>query len=271
MHHQLLGKASHSVRAQGAEISVMTPTVPAHEVESHVHVDAHWVYVVRGVYDTTAIGACGALGHGSLIFNPPGTAHRDCFSSECSLPEARFVSIEFDATVWTDWCDQAALPTHAIAFEVHERTLNARLASAFAAASDSTISVEDTCFDVFDFTASRYREDIRHAPTWLTRARAILDDAAYSGERVSVASIAPKCGVHSVHLARAFRRFYRASPGDYLRQRRLQNALQLLKRSPHSIASIAAEMGYTDQAHFTRRFSISMGITPQSYRKLSRS
>jgi AraC family transcriptional regulator len=265
----MLGRASTSIHVDGMALCAMTPTVPARDVPSHVHIDAHWIYVLSGTYETGAVSEQSSVGPGTLIFNPPGTTHRDRFAKGCVLNHSKFVSLTFDATVWSDWCDQAALPTHPIAVAIGDvRGLDSRLAAALALTDQSVPGVEDACFDVFDLTAARYREHTKHAPPWLQRARGILNDAARFGERVTVASIAKQCDVHSVHLARAFRHFYHRAPGEYLRQRKLECALQLLHKSPHSLGRIAAEMGYTDQSHFTRSFIASLGVTPQSYRRL---
>ncbi|MEW5757324.1 MAG: helix-turn-helix domain-containing protein [Pseudomonadota bacterium] len=51
---------------------------------------------------------------------------------------------------------------------------------------------------------------------------------------------------------------------------RFQRALQSLREGePLSLASLAAETGYSDQAHFNRDFLAFTGVTPMTYQKLS--
>jgi AraC-like DNA-binding protein len=54
------------------------------------------------------------------------------------------------------------------------------------------------------------------------------------------------------------------SPKAYLRVRRLQAALRALN-TPATGATIAADLGYFDQAHFVREFRSFTGVTPTQY------
>jgi AraC-like DNA-binding protein len=59
------------------------------------------------------------------------------------------------------------------------------------------------------------------------------------------------------------------SPTDYLRAVRLHRAKQLvLDGSP--VATVAAECGFADQAHFTRWFRRTFGYTPGDLIQASR-
>src|SRR5438270_11471808 len=49
---------------------------PADEVETHTHPEAHLVLVTGGRYISTARGTAPRL---PLVYNPPGTTHRDRF------------------------------------------------------------------------------------------------------------------------------------------------------------------------------------------------
>lgn len=55
------------------------------------------------------------------------------------------------------------------------------------------------------------------------------------------------------------------------RRIRLQEiALTLASRPDDDLAVIAADLGYTDQSHLTRDFRTTTGITPDAYRRASR-
>ena len=82
------------------------------------------------------------------------------------------------------------------------------------------------------------------------------------------ASLARLAGVHPVYFSRAFRRRYGCSPGDYLRRRRLERALGLLRTRTLPLAQVAAETGHADQAHFTRAFTRRYGISPGRFQSL---
>lgn len=56
------------------------------------------------------------------------------------------------------------------------------------------------------------------------------------------------------------------SPKWLLQRRRLHDAVERLKAGTASLAGIAVELGYTDQAHFTHDFRTVTGMTPGQYR-----
>ena len=76
--------------------------------------------------------------------------------------------------------------------------------------------------------------------------------------------------VHPTHLCRAFRRHYRCTPGDYIRQLRIERARQYLAGSDTPLAEIALRVGYSDQGHFAAAFKRLTGFTPSQFRKMSR-
>lgn len=87
-------------------------------------------------------------------------------------------------------------------------------------------------------------------------------------EKPSMAALAREAGLHPVSFARDFRARYGISPGELMRQLRIEWAAdQLLRRPQQSIATVAAEAGFYDQSHFARAFSSTMGRTPMQHRR----
>ena len=106
----------------------------------------------------------------------------------------------------------------------------------------------------------------RRAPGWLARVRDQLH--ARYGVVIRVADLAHEAGVHPVHLARVFRRHHGCTVGKYVQRLRVEHACGALSESATSLSSIALETGFSDQAHFTRRFKELTGMSPGQYRKL---
>jgi AraC family transcriptional regulator len=102
------------------------------------------------------------------------------------------------------------------------------------------------------------------APPWLARALRALDD---SHGAVRLGRLAAACDRHPSHLARAFKRHMGCSVGEYARSSRVSRARGLLMASALSLAEVAAECGYADQAHFSREFRRHSGTTPLAFRK----
>ena len=86
----------------------------------------------------------------------------------------------------------------------------------------------------------------------------------------SASSIAAASGVHSVTLARGFRRAYGCTLGEYIR-RRIERAIEKLRTSSAPLAEIALANGFADQSHFSNLFRRYTGVTPSRFRRAARS
>jgi AraC-like DNA-binding protein len=85
-------------------------------------------------------------------------------------------------------------------------------------------------------------------------------------ENISLRDLAELAPISPFHLLREFKKQYGIAPHAYLTQIRIQKAKQLLKgHTP--IADIAFQIGFCDQAQFTRRFKQIVGTTPGRYRR----
>ncbi|HZR52440.1 MAG TPA: AraC family ligand binding domain-containing protein [Streptosporangiaceae bacterium] len=96
------------------------------------------------------------------------------------------------------------------------------------------------------------------------RIRSVLHDRA--AEDVTAADLAAAAGCSRFAAYRAFTAAYGLAPSDYQRQLRLRTARRLLA-SGVSPARAAAEAGFADQAHLTRWFRRSYGVTPGVYQR----
>ena len=70
----------------------------------------------------------------------------------------------------------------------------------------------------------------------------------------------------SFQMIRAFRRELGITPHSWLIHLRLRVGASLLERG-ESIASVACDVGFADQTHFTRHFKRLHGKTPNRFRK----
>jgi AraC-like DNA-binding protein len=91
------------------------------------------------------------------------------------------------------------------------------------------------------------------------RLRAWLDARLF--EPLTLAAAAAELDASETQLARAFRDVYGIAPYAYVIGRRLDVARdRILAGRP--LADVAAEVGFFDQAHLTRRFRRFLGTTP---------
>lgn len=93
-------------------------------------------------------------------------------------------------------------------------------------------------------------------------------DLAEGGAAGTVAELADRVGVGERQLQRICRRRIGLSPKWLLQRRRLQEAAAHLgEEDAPALADLAAELGYTDQAHFTRDFTTVIGRPPGRFRR----
>ena len=98
------------------------------------------------------------------------------------------------------------------------------------------------------------------------RARQFLD--AEPTRVVRSAELEAITGLTRYDLARQFRAMLGTSPYRYLVMRRLDLARGEMRRG-RSLADVASDVGFADQAHFTRAFRAAFGLPPGRYRALT--
>jgi two-component system response regulator YesN len=112
--------------------------------------------------------------------------------------------------------------------------------------SDVTMSQYQKIQKVVRYINDNYRTDIR------------LDVAAFE------ADMSPS------HCSRIFRKVMGLSYQDYLNDRRITKAKNLLRTSDQNVAEIAVSIGFSDPTGFGRIFKKVTGQTPSFYRSLPR-
>lgn len=102
-------------------------------------------------------------------------------------------------------------------------------------------------------------------PHWLFAAREVLMERFRQPLRVAV--VAGEVGVHPAYLARRFRAHFGTTMAGYVRLLRLEWAARQLVDGDQSIATVAAQAGFTDQSSLTRAFRARFGTTPGALRR----
>lgn len=135
----------------------------------------------------------------------------------------------------------------------------------------STIEKETRLFWLLTNWISRHADEHGNWPDTgnehqaVTRARDIIQ--AHYGDDISLTELGTMAGLSPFHLVRVFEKALGITPHGYLTQVRIERAKHKLT-SADRIADIAAECGFSDQAHLTRQFKRQMGVTPGNYRKI---
>jgi AraC family transcriptional regulator len=85
-------------------------------------------------------------------------------------------------------------------------------------------------------------------------------------EPLLVSELAALAHTSKFHFSRAFTNTIGISPHVFVRQRRLQRAVRLLKTRPLTLREVAALCGFADHAHLSRTFRTHLGMSPSEAR-----
>nr|WP_279615856.1 AraC family transcriptional regulator [Paenibacillus pectinilyticus] len=84
---------------------------------------------------------------------------------------------------------------------------------------------------------------------------------------LSLDHLAEVAGLNKYYLCKMFPLYYHVSTMDYLRNRRIEKAAELLQNPHLSIKEIASRSGYHEVGYFGKVFHKMMGMSPSSYRE----
>jgi len=248
-------------RLPGVRLAHLAATQSAEHVHEHSHDDAHFVLATHGRYLTTAAGP--ETEGPVLVFNPPGVVHRDRFVEAGGY----FLAVSFEAADWRTLAEAgrgAAIDALRLTGPAARRAA-LRLTRSLLARDAEPLSLQTLSLELAAETLSPTHDGNRRPP-WLDRVETYLNDAF--DQPIGVADLARAAGVHPVHLARGYRRWIGATPGDRLRARRLERAADLLMRGRAPIGEIALASGFCDQSHLNRQFVRAYGVTPGEFARL---
>ncbi|OLL29268.1 AraC family transcriptional regulator [Burkholderia sp. SRS-W-2-2016] len=85
--------------------------------------------------------------------------------------------------------------------------------------------------------------------------------------RASIEDIARECQLSRAYFIRAFKAAMHRTPYQWLLERRIERARDLLGGTQRPITDIAVACGFADQSHFTRVFSQMVGAPPATWRR----
>lgn len=237
------------------------------ELQWHDHETPTICFVLKGAFTEMWRGGSLLCTRSTLKVTPAGERHCDQFSRG----NVRGLLIEADAAQvaairpYSAVLDQRVSFRDGLVSSIAWRVYD-ELHRTDAAAP---IAIEGLLLELVA-TASRLRErnGTSEVPRWLSTARdCIRDDLA---ARPSLAGLAAVVGVHPVTLARAFRRAYGCTVGEYIRRLRIERASQQLADTSRPLAEIALGAGFSDQSHFSNEFRRHTGFSPSRFRRAVR-
>lgn len=89
----------------------------------------------------------------------------------------------------------------------------------------------------------------------------------HRNDPISVEGVADAIGVSQSYLSRIFKKEVGVSVSEYVRQKKIETAANLLRYSPYSMVDIANRLSFSSQSHFIQTFRKIVGTTPLKYRE----
>ncbi|HEX2206621.1 MAG TPA: helix-turn-helix domain-containing protein, partial [Longimicrobium sp.] len=238
---------------------VVTDYQPGERMAPHWHPGTQVSMVLRGCVREGVGGREQEGGVGAVVVKPAGVVHRNVFGPAC----VRMLSINLLAETGPDapgrlaaleawrWMEGGPAP----------RALWRLLSTARAEPDAASSLLADGFWELVDalgMDKAVPAPNSRATPDWLRRIRDELHDCAGGARRVR--DLADAAGVHPVYLARAFRRAYGVPVTEYARRLRVRAAAARIACTQQSLARIACEAGFADQAHLTRELRRETGL-----------
>jgi len=225
------------------------------------HWHAEWSFgaVIDGTCRCSVAGQPFTATRGDLIAIPPGVVHTGALLADAPGAGVSIVMLYVPA----DWLAQAGLSPPARSVRLAAPAL-ARAARRL----DTPEAVQAWLRAALPWLAQAAGPASAASDTALpgpaTQALLTRLQAAVVDGEVHVGRLAARCGISRERLHRVVRQWVGLTPTEYLRAVRLLRARQLLAEGL-PVATVAADCGFADQAHFTRWFRRSFGYTPGDF------
>lgn len=229
----------------------------------HSHELAFFTLILQGNYSEHYAGKNLTYSPMTVLWRHSNLSHRDKIEQSGS----RFFFVEIKREYLNRLLEYEKVPEHLFERGGHLAWLAARLRSeVMTGQTCSSLVAEGITLEMLGNLARKNSAAAaeKHAPKWLFRVVEKLNEEFT--ENISAEHLAAEAGVHPVHLASVFRRFYHETIGEYVQKLRVAHASNLLLDREIPLAEIAYCAGFSDQSHFTRTFKRIVGTTPGAFR-----
>jgi len=247
--------------------------------EPHFHDCVEMIYVYKGCIRAFFMSEWHELSEGSLLFVPPGCIHR-CVSTDDYTEQ---VVIGFTDELVCDSASDASgrlrpyrvgAVTDGCVFSVDElsgvREAMSELRHLERAVPSDSLRLTSAVLLVYSRILSLWEERgvISERPLRTSIAASIAEYvSSHYSLPISARVLTDRLSISYSYLSKIMSREFGMSLGDYVIQKRLEQATRLLVATEESVAQIAYECGFPSSSSFITHFKAKTGKTPLAFRK----
>ncbi len=202
-------------------------------------------------------------------------AHMDLWLDISNVSTLRHLDLHFDADIIAqrlgEDIDRDRLDTPRLLFS-DERILALSRLIATDIASDAPLHdlygdglALSLLIDVLQVTKTPARKRGGLTQAQLRRAEDFI--TTHCTRTIRLQELAALTGLSASHFSHSFKVSTGMAPQDWQIAARIDRAKHLLQKSGQPLAEISTDVGFSDQAHFTRAFRRHTGTTPGKWRK----
>ena len=240
---------------------------PRHKTFEHAHERAYFSLTLQGEYTKLYRKQSVPCTPETLVFHPPGQKQ----SGYCEKGGRSFIieiaprvlgRLEHPSVTWEELTISRGGALTWLATRLYKEF---RLMDEL-----SPLAIEGLALEMIVQSArGNIRSSYRTPPFWLEQTKEVLHTCF--SENLSLVHIAESVGVHPVHMAAEFRRFYKSTMGEYIRRLRVDFACREISQTHRPLSQIALAAGFSSQSHLCTAFRRVTGMTPAEYRSTFRS
>jgi AraC family transcriptional regulator len=229
----------------------------------HSHELASFGIILQGAYTEQVGKKTRACNPSTLVLRPPHEDHSVEFHNcaarifRVGIKQRWLERLREDSTILDSPAYFQGGPPAWLAARLYQEFHRADAASTLVIEGLAMATLGEAC-------RRRARPAEPNPPRRIQQARELL--RARFAESLALSEIAAIVGLHPIYLAREFRKHYRSTVGEYVRQLRIEFACQEISASDAPLAEIACAAGFYDQSHFSNSFKRHTGMSPAEYR-----
>ena len=227
------------------------------KLQEHSHPDFHeMILVVQGQIETHINGQVIIGQRGDALWYPKGVPHSE-----------RAVGGKSLETLFVSWDGMAAPDGHPlVAFD-----RDGRIEQQFRWMYDLHPTENSETRKILDLLMHTSVYEYRRLAVTPLQSELVLRIKRFIRNRIAdpitLDDLAAEAGLSRFYFARAFRDQAGVSPMNFLRRLRVEAAQALILRTPLPLKSIATQVGFADEFHFSRVFHQVTGHAPGALRK----